>query len=86
MRTEVKDPVGSGYGTGSKTTIASSAVAAAFLWVAAPTPLRAQATLNDAIGARAERARTGQDRLLVDAKEIVYNNDKNTDRPQATSN
>ncbi len=59
-------------------TIASCAVAAAFLWVAAPTPLRAQATLNDAIGARAERARTGQDRLLVDAKEIVYNNDKNT--------
>ena len=59
-------------------TIASCAVAAAFLWAAAPTPLRAQATLNDAIGARAERARTGQDRLLVDAKEIVYNNDKNT--------
>jgi LPS-assembly protein len=40
-------------------------------------PALAQATLNEAIAGRAQSG-SGQDRLLVDAKEIVYDNDKNT--------
>ncbi|WP_201829269.1 LPS-assembly protein LptD [Microvirga zambiensis] len=59
-----------------KATIAMSAVAAA-LSAAGSMPALAQATLNEAIGARAQSG-SGQDRLLVDAKEIVYDNDKNT--------
>ena len=60
-----------------KTTIAMSAVAAALFYAAGSMPALAQATLNEAIGARAQ-AGSGQDRLLVDAKEIVYDNDRNT--------
>ena len=60
-----------------KTTIAMSAVAAAIFYAAGSMPALAQATLNEAIGARAQ-AGSGQDRLLVDAKEIVYDNDRNT--------
>lgn len=56
------------------TTIATSAVAAALFCAVGSAPALAQ-TLNQAI---ASQAGTGQDRLLVDAKEIVYNNDKNT--------
>ena len=56
------------------TTIATSAVAAALFCAAGSAPALAQ-TLNQAI---ANQASTGQDRLLVDAKEIIYNNDKNT--------
>jgi LPS-assembly protein len=59
-----------------KTTIAMSAVAAALL-AAGSVPALAQATLNEAIGARAQSG-SGEDRLLVDAKEIVYDNDRNT--------
>jgi LPS-assembly protein len=59
-----------------KTTIAMSAIAAALL-AAGSVPALAQATLNDAIAGRAKPG-SGQDRLLVDAKEIVYDNDKNT--------
>ncbi|MGO4525369.1 LPS-assembly protein LptD [Microvirga sp. 2MCAF35] len=40
-------------------------------------PALAQATLNEAIAGRAKSG-SDQDRLLVDAKEIVYDNDKNT--------
>nr|WP_246742447.1 LPS-assembly protein LptD [Microvirga splendida] len=40
-------------------------------------PALAQATLNEAIGARAQSG-SGEDRLLVDAKEIVYDKDRNT--------
>jgi LPS-assembly protein len=58
-------------------TIAASAVATALLCAVGPLPARAQATLNDALSSRAQ-ARSDQDRLLVDAKEIVYDNDKNT--------
>ncbi len=63
-----------------KTTIATSAVAAALLYAAESSPVLAQQSLNDAISARVQsRAGQGQqDRLLVDAKEIVYDNDKNT--------
>ena len=60
-----------------KTTIAMSAVAAAIFYAAGSMSALAQATLNEAIGARAQ-AGSGQDRLLVDAKEIVYDNDRNT--------
>jgi len=59
-----------------KTTIATSAVAAALLYAAGSTPVFAQ-TLNDSLGSRAQSS-SGQDRLLVDAKEVIYDNDKNT--------
>ena len=61
-----------------KTTIAMSAVAAALVYAAGSTSALAQATLNEAIGARAKSSGSGEDRLLVDAKEIVYDNDRNT--------
>src|SRR5918998_301020 len=63
-----------------KTTIATSAVAAAFLYAAGSSPVLAQQSLNDAISARVQaRSASGQqDRLLVDAREIVYDNDRNT--------
>jgi LPS-assembly protein len=60
-----------------KTTIAMSAVAAAFVYAAGSMSALAQATLNETIGARAQSG-SGEDRLLVDAKEIVYDNDRNT--------
>ncbi|MBD2749746.1 LPS-assembly protein LptD [Microvirga sp. BT688] len=60
-----------------KTTIATSAVAAALILAAGSMPALAQATLNETIGARAQSG-SGNDRLLVDAKEIVYDNDRNT--------
>ncbi|KFG70163.1 LPS-assembly protein LptD [Microvirga sp. BSC39] len=60
-----------------KTTIATSAVAAALMYAAGSMPALAQATLNEAIGARAQSG-SGNDRLLVDAREIVYDNDRNT--------
>jgi LPS-assembly protein len=59
-----------------KATIATSAVAMALLCAVGSDPASAQ-TLNEAIGARAQ-AGSGQDRLLVDAKEVIYNNDNNT--------
>ncbi|GEO15836.1 LPS-assembly protein LptD [Microvirga aerophila] len=59
-----------------KATIAMSAVAVALLCAAGSVPALAQ-TLNESIGAKAQ-AGSGQDRLLVDAKEILYNNDANT--------
>ncbi len=59
------------------TTIAMSAVAAALSYAAGSMPALAQGTLNDAITARA-KAGSDTDRLLVDAKEIVYDNDRNT--------
>ncbi len=60
-----------------KATIAMSAVAAAFLYAAGSLPALAQTSLNDAISARVQANPNG-DRLLVDAKEIIYDNDKNT--------
>jgi LPS-assembly protein len=62
-----------------RTTIARSAVAAALIYAAGSMSALAQATLNEAISSKAKPGTPGQqDRLLVDAKEIVYNNDKNT--------
>jgi LPS-assembly protein len=40
-------------------------------------PVWAQATLNERIAARAQTG-SGSDRLLVDARELVYDNDRNT--------
>jgi LPS-assembly protein len=60
-----------------KTTIAMSAVAAALVCAAGSAPAWAQPSLNDALTSRVQ-SDSGQDRLLVDAKEIVYDNDKNT--------
>src|SRR4051795_9793277 len=58
-------------------TIAAFAVAAALLCAAGPVPALAQGTLNDAIAGKTQKG-AGKDRLLVDAKEIVYDNDRNT--------
>ncbi|MET0742749.1 MAG: LPS-assembly protein LptD, partial [Microvirga sp.] len=64
-----------------RTTIAASAVAAALLCAVGSQPALAQ-TLGDSLSSRvqAKPAAPGQepDRLLVDAKEIIYDNDKNT--------
>lgn len=59
-----------------KTSIATSAVAAALLCAAGSSPALAQ-SLNEALSSRLQ-SQSGQDRLLVDAKEIVYDNDRNT--------
>ncbi|WP_230531183.1 LPS-assembly protein LptD [Microvirga roseola] len=59
-----------------KATIATSAVAVALSYAAGSTPALAQ-SLNEAITSRVQSS-SGQDRLLVDAQEIVYDNDKNT--------
>lgn len=59
-----------------KTTIALSAVAVALLGAAGSEPVLAQ-SLNEALSSKIQ-PKSDQDRLLVDAKEIVYDNDKNT--------
>ncbi len=59
-----------------KTTIATSAVAAALLCAVGSSPARAQ-SLNEAISSRLQ-SNPNEDRLLVDAKEIIYDNDRNT--------
>ncbi|HKH35242.1 MAG TPA: LPS-assembly protein LptD, partial [Beijerinckiaceae bacterium] len=56
-------------------TIAAFAIAAALLCSVSPLPAMAQ-TLNDALAAKT-RAGDGKDRLLVEAREIVYDNDNN---------
>ncbi len=59
-----------------KTTIATSAVATALFCAVGSAPSLAQ-TLNESLSARLQSNPQG-DRLLVDAKEIIYDNDKNT--------
>jgi LPS-assembly protein len=59
-------------------TIAGFAIAVASALAALPAPARAQQTLNDMIAARQQSAGRNDSRLLVDAREIVYNNDRNT--------
>ncbi|NNM72607.1 LPS-assembly protein LptD [Enterovirga aerilata] len=61
-----------------KGTIAGFAIAVASLLAALPSPAWAQGTLNDMIAARQRAAGRDDSRLLVDAREIVYNNDRNT--------
>jgi len=59
-----------------KTTIAMSAVATAFLCAVGSSPALAQ-SLNENISSRLQANPNG-DRLLVDANEIIYDNDRNT--------
>jgi len=59
-----------------KTTIATSAVATALLCAVGSSPVLAQ-SLNEAISSRLQ-SNPNEDRLLVDAKEIIYDNDRNT--------
>jgi LPS-assembly protein len=47
------------------------------MYAAGSSPALAQQSLNDAISSRVQPT-AGQDRLLVDAKEIIYDNDQNT--------
>jgi LPS-assembly protein len=58
-------------------TIARGAVAMVLSCTVGLSASLAQGTLNEAISRRAQ-SESGQDRLLVDAKEIVYDNDRNT--------
>lgn len=59
-----------------KATVALSAIAAALLCAAGSAPALAQ-SLNDSLSSRLQANPNG-DRLLVDAREIVYDNDRNT--------
>ncbi|SEO59547.1 LPS-assembly protein [Methylobacterium sp. ap11] len=63
--------------TGSLTVLLAAAVT-----VGASEPARAQGTLNDRLAARTaknqDKPGAGSERLLVEAKELVYDNDKNT--------
>lgn len=58
--------------------IAAVAVAVALFAAALPESSLAQGTLNDTLAGRARTAQTGRERLLVEGREIVYNNDRNT--------
>ena len=58
-----------------RSTTAGLAVATALLTGVVPLPASAQRTLNDTLQARAA---SGTDRLLVEAREIVYDEDRNT--------
>ncbi|WP_246504926.1 LPS-assembly protein LptD [Microvirga antarctica] len=60
-----------------KTTIAPFAVAMALFCAVGSTPVLSQG-LNSLMSNQAQSKTGEKDRLLVDAKEIVYNNDKNT--------
>lgn len=75
MRLAVKASQGVGMER-LKTTIASSAIAMALLCAVGSNAVLSQG-LNQVLAAQAKPT-TGEDRLLVDAKEIIYNNDKNT--------
>ena len=57
--------------------IAALAIAAALLCGAGVDSAMAQGTMNDALTRRVQ-AGEGKDRLLLEAKEIVYDNDNNT--------
>ena len=59
-----------------KATIAARAIATVLLCTVSLAPALAQGTLNDALSAKAQGS--GQDRLLVDANEIVYDRDRDT--------
>jgi LPS-assembly protein len=74
MVLEARGRVGAGMGRGR--TIAALAIAAALLCCASPLPVMAQATMNDALTAKMQRG-SGTERLLVEAREIVYDNDNN---------
>lgn len=56
--------------------VAALAVATALSTMVVAVPAHAQGTLNDSIAARASVQ--GQERLLLEARELVYDNDRNT--------
>ncbi|NIX77079.1 LPS-assembly protein LptD [Microvirga terricola] len=60
-----------------KATIATSAVAVALLCAVVPGSAFAQKSLNETLTSKLQSGQ-GKDRLLVEAKAIVYDNDKNT--------
>src|SRR5215217_3422113 len=74
MVLEARGRQGAGMGRGR--TVAGLAIAAALLCSVGPLSAMAQGTLNDALAAKT-RAGDGKDRLLVEAREIVYDNDNN---------
>ena len=59
-------------------TVAVIALSAALAGVVVPSATSAQSTLNDSLASRVRSPGQGGARLLVDANEIVYNNDANT--------
>lgn len=58
--------------------IARLAIATALCTAVVPLPASAQGTLSDSLSAKMNRPQNGQDRLLVEAQELVYDNDKGT--------
>jgi LPS-assembly protein len=74
MVLEARGRLGAGMGRGR--TIVAFAIAAALLCGARPDSAAAQGTINDALSSRLQG--DGKERLLLEAKEIVYNNDTNT--------
>ena len=74
MVLEARGRPGAGMGRGR---IAAFAIAAALLCGAGFDSAVAQGTMNDALTRRVQ-AGEGKDRLLLEAKEIVYDNDNNT--------
>jgi LPS-assembly protein len=72
MVLEARGQVGAGMGRGR---IAAFAIAAALLCSVSPLPAMAQ-TMNDSLNARMQRSQ-GTERLLVEAREIVYDHDNN---------
>ena len=74
MVLEARGRPGAGMGRGR---IAALAIAAALLCGAGVDSAMAQGTMNDALTRRVQ-AGEGKDRLLLEAKEIVYDNDNNT--------
>src|SRR5690606_34013549 len=48
------------------------------LCVGASGPANAQGTLNDRLAATSQQSANQDERLIVEAREIVYNNDRNT--------
>lgn len=66
-----------GVGMGRGATIARLAIAVALLSGALPSSVPAQVTMSESLAARVKSGE-GKDRLLVEAKEIVYDNDRNT--------
>jgi len=58
-------------------TVARLAIAAALIYAVVPLSASAQQTLNDALKSKVQPGK-GNDKLVVEARELVYDNDKNT--------
>lgn len=61
-----------------RTTVAISAIATVLYCAASSDFASAQGTLNDLVSSKAGAQNGEQDRLFVEARELIYNNDKNT--------